>query len=250
MSNDAPKIDVGLTDLWMSGWFRGNELYSGFPITADDVVLDAGCGDGGYAAFAGRQGAHVMFCDILPDKVAKTEAQLRQTSARAIEPIVMTSERFPLADATATRVICLEVLEHVDDPALFLSELVRIAKPGALFAISVPHPASEAIQKVVAPEHFVHPFHVRVISPEALEEMARNAGLMIERHGAFGFYGAVQLALYRFIDVDHAQRHQHPIIKAWDETWRLALNAHDGPQIKAKLDQALPSSHVIIARKP
>ena len=50
---------IGLYDAILSGWFQNdtNELFTGIPISADDVVLDAGCGEGGVVAFCARRGA-------------------------------------------------------------------------------------------------------------------------------------------------------------------------------------------------
>lgn len=248
--SETPAKSVDLRDLNRLGWFNGNEIYPGFPISADDVVLDAGCGDGGYSLFAGRLGAHVIFSDILPEKMAKVEAALRQTPAREVTPIRTESQLFPLPDATVTRVICTEVLEHVEDPKLFFSELVRVAKPGALFVISVPHPASEAIQKVVAPpQYFQPPNHVRVFTEEAIAQLARDAGLIVERHDVSGFYGAIRLTLF-WMSYANLVTDKDPVLKAWDETWRLILDNKDKAQFISRLDQALPSSQILIARKP
>ena len=51
--------DVGYLDSKMGGWHNPQEgiLAEGFRITADDTVLDVGCGAGGAASFAAGQGA-------------------------------------------------------------------------------------------------------------------------------------------------------------------------------------------------
>ncbi|WP_215199644.1 methyltransferase domain-containing protein, partial [Escherichia coli] len=43
-----------------------------------------------------------------------------------LECLVSDCDPLPLADATATRVVSTEVIEHVDDPRQFLAELVRV----------------------------------------------------------------------------------------------------------------------------
>lgn len=242
--------DVGFVDHCMSGWFQGVELYKDFPIVRDDVVVDAGCGNGGYAAFAGKQGAHVVLCDLLPEKVASTAKLVRASGAREVTEVVTSSDRLPLPDALATKVICTEVLEHVDDPAFFVSELVRIAKPGALFALTVPHPASEGIQARVAPEwYFRKPHHLRVFQTEQFNKLVTGAGLEVIRHDWFGFYTTIFLALFRVCDTTLEER-DHPLLRAWAKTWRMVLEMEGGPELKAKLDEALPVSQIIIARKP
>ncbi|MGV8495600.1 class I SAM-dependent methyltransferase, partial [Pseudomonas aeruginosa] len=50
---------LGLRDAVLSGWFNQetDELFSGFPISAEDTVLDVGCGDGGNVHFCAMRGA-------------------------------------------------------------------------------------------------------------------------------------------------------------------------------------------------
>jgi 2-polyprenyl-3-methyl-5-hydroxy-6-metoxy-1,4-benzoquinol methylase len=48
-----------LADTSLSGWFRQetDELFEGFPIRAEDSVLDIGCGDGPFVQFCAQRGA-------------------------------------------------------------------------------------------------------------------------------------------------------------------------------------------------
>ena len=78
--------DVGLRDAVLDGRFLGEsgELLKGFAITADDTLLDVGCGEGVATLFAVRQGASVIFTDSELDKVRdlarQVEAQSRQAN--------------------------------------------------------------------------------------------------------------------------------------------------------------------------
>lgn len=61
-----PGVDIGLIDMTLSGWLQkdSGHLLEGFPINANDKVLDIGCGSGGYTLFAGRQGAEIYVADL------------------------------------------------------------------------------------------------------------------------------------------------------------------------------------------
>ncbi|VVN97913.1 class I SAM-dependent methyltransferase [Pseudomonas fluorescens] len=249
------KVDpymLGLQDAVLSGWFnqQTNELFKGFEIRADDIVLDVGCGDGGNVHFCGMRGAKIIIADIDAAKVEATRQRLSDTPAREVQCVVSDCNPLPLADGTATRVVSTEVIEHVDDPAQFLSELVRVGKPGALYLLSVPHPSSENLQKdIAAPEYFQKPNHIRVISEEQFKQMVSDAGLEVLSHDQYGFYWSLWMMLFWEAKVDFANP-DHPLLNHWADTWRAVLESPRGAVIKQALDAVVAKSQVIIARKP
>src|SRR5262249_38230243 len=147
---------LGLHDASLSGWYcdAQNELFLGFPIGADDVVLDVGCGDGGTMQFCAQRAAHIILADIDPDQITAAQKRRKDNLARKMEGYVTDSAPLPLRDDTATRIICMETLEHVDDPVQMMSELVRVGKPGARYLLTVPDPVGEHLQKHLAPASY------------------------------------------------------------------------------------------------
>ncbi len=250
----APELDpgrAGLIDATMGGWYRNEtgELIEGFPIRADDRVLDVGCGDGGNIYFAGQQGAHVTFVDIDASRVAETERRAKQSRAREIVPIVSDCTPIPLPDGYATVVICTEVIEHVPDAEAFVAELVRVGAPGARYFVSVPDPAMERLQKPLAPpSYFEAPNHVRVLQHAEFEALLRNQGLIVDRHTTYGFYWALWWALFWSCDIELGER--HPALDAWSQTWVHAMQTKDGPKIKRVLDGFGPKSQLVLAHLP
>jgi len=241
-----------LTDAYLSGWFRrdSGELFEGFPINAEDTVLDIGCGDGPFAQFCAERGAEVIFADIDAEKVAAVEAMLKQSPARGVIPLVTDANPIPLSDARVNKIIAMEVLEHVEDPAQFMRELVRVAKPGAQFLLTVPDPLGESVQKKLAPAaYFEHPNHIRVFQREEFEQLILDAGLVIERRADYGFYWSVWWFLFWACKQDLSPP-WHPLLDSWTHTWNMLLSMPDGARIKKALDAAMPKSQAIIARKP
>ncbi|WP_166222038.1 class I SAM-dependent methyltransferase [Pseudomonas atagonensis] len=249
------KIDpywIGLHDSMLSGWFNKEtgELFTGFPVNAEDIVLDVGCGDGGNLQFCGMRGAKVIIADIDANKVETSRQRLSETPAREVEHHVTDGNPLPIADATATRVVSTEVIEHVDDPAQFLAELVRVGQPGALYLLSVPHPSSENLQKgIAAPSYFQKPNHIRVISEEQFKAMVSEAGLEVISHGQHGFYWSLWMLLFWEAKVDLVNP-DHPLLNHWANTWKAVLDSPRGGQIKEALDSVVAKSQIIIARKP
>jgi SAM-dependent methyltransferase len=91
-------------------------------------VLDVGCGDDPYAPLLGDASEVVGF-----DVPGNPHADLHGS----IESIAV-------ADASFDVVLCLQVLEHVPDPAAAVRELRRVVRPGG---------------RVLASTHGVYPFH-------------------------------------------------------------------------------------------
>jgi SAM-dependent methyltransferase len=67
----------------------------------------------------------------------------RQLRPQAVQHKLETYSRLPFPDAAFDRVLSLETLEHVAEPAVFLAELRRVARPGAVLVLSCPPAAAE-----------------------------------------------------------------------------------------------------------
>ena len=240
-------------DTALSGWFNEGtgELFRGFPVHRDDTVLDVGCGDAPFTRFCAMRGAEVLFADIDEAKVHATQLALQDTPARKISPIVSDCNPLPLEDETVDKVISLEVLEHVDDPEVFLRELVRVGKPGALYLITVPDPVIEKLQKNgLAPDaYFAKPNHIRIIERENFSQLVKDAGLEIVRQDRFGFYWSMWWVFF-WACRQNVSPPWHPLLQSWTSTWSRLLETEDGPRIKRALDDFLPKTQLIIARKP
>lgn len=260
----SPSRSAGFRDAILGGWYQKatGELYRGFPVSADDVVLDVGCGQGGNALFCAQQGAYIIFTDPEADKVQSLEARLLESPACGWEGHVSDSRPLPVADNTATRIILSEVLEHVEKPEELLREVVRTGRSGALFFLSVPDALGEELQKAVAPAaHFLPPNHVNIFSREAFAALVQEAGLVVEQHRFYGFYWSVWMTLYwatqraSGVLMDGATRDQleppfHPLLDRWALLWQDMLNLPDGKLLREQFDAILPKNQIIVARKP
>ncbi|WP_223531937.1 MULTISPECIES: class I SAM-dependent methyltransferase [unclassified Pseudomonas] len=256
--------DIGLYDALLDGWFLGDsgELLKGFAITADDTLLDVGCGEGVATLFAVRQGASVIFTDSEHDKVRDLARRVQAQSDKANLGLVSNSLPLPLADGCASKVVCMEVLEHIDQPEPFMAELVRMGRPGALYLLSVPSPVGEHLQKGIAPaSYFQSPNHVQIFSPERFAALVEDAGLVIEHRQASGFFWVMGMIFFWASERaagrelggavrDRIQAPYPPLMESWAKTWQDLLAQPDGLAIKQMLDRFMPKSQVIIARKP
>ncbi len=242
---------VGFVNDHRNGWFdkEAGQLAKGFPISKDDVFIDVGCGDGGVAKFAAQMGSEVIATDIDPRAVKRTAEMLKHSGSTRFRVEVSDSNPLPVADNTCTRVACLEVLEHVDSPQQLITELVRIAKPGALFLLAAPDERSEAMQQGLAPAaYWESPNHLRVFSRVAFSTLVENAGLTIENRQYKSFFWAMWWTLFWAADQDLGDQ-EKPVLYHWSQTWHELMKTKEGDKIAKKLDEFMPKSQVIVARK-
>lgn len=256
--------NVGLKDAVQAGWYQSEtgELFRGFPVTADDVVVDVGCGAGGASLFCARYGAQVVYCDLDPANIESLDEKIRSTAARDPRGIVTDCTPLPIEDGFASRVIAMEMLEHVDDPDAILVELARIGKPGALYLISVPDASAERLQLPIAPpEYFRKPNHIHIFETADLEQLITSAGLEIVERSSYGFFWNLWMNMYWVCDraaknTPQAVSHDctkppyFPLLDDWTSLWARLSSLEEAQPLIRELDKALPKSQIFIARKP
>ena len=109
---------------------------------SDKVLLDLGAGMGGLSVALlrelGPQGLRVQAMDYNPDycRIARLRAQRYGLD---LPIVVAAGERLPYESGTFDGVVCLDVLEHVQDPQAVLRESHRVLKPGGVVLTTVPN---------------------------------------------------------------------------------------------------------------
>ena len=102
------------------------------------ALLDLGCGDGGFCAFAARRGATVHGLDVEPDTIARA---LDQVPAGDFRLGLM--ERLPWPGDSFDVVTSFNALQYALDPELALAEACRVARPDGRVAICKWGPPAE-----------------------------------------------------------------------------------------------------------
>jgi SAM-dependent methyltransferase len=251
LPSDFDPQSVPLRDNQLAGWFNqaSRELYTGFSIGPEDVLADIGCGTGMHARFCADHGAHVILIEANEIKLNVARARWSPGDAR-FESHLHSDIPFPIADGRCTRIVCNEVLEHVQDTAAFLAELKRIGAPGARYLLSVPAPFGERVLKHIAhPSYFEPPNHIRIIEPQEFRQMVTDAGLIVESESGYGAYWAIYWWLW-WCDPQPSIAPRHPVLDHLAFAWNGLLDSTNGLLIKQALDRCLPKSQVIVARKP
>ncbi|CAB1102353.1 unnamed protein product [Ectocarpus sp. CCAP 1310/34] len=100
-------------------------------------ALDVGCGGGLLSESLARLGAEVIGVDPSPENVAVASAHAQGDSlTRTIRYEATTAKELENRGEQFDLVASLEVIEHVEDPAGFVSSLASLTRPGGMLAMS------------------------------------------------------------------------------------------------------------------
>jgi 2-polyprenyl-3-methyl-5-hydroxy-6-metoxy-1,4-benzoquinol methylase len=154
------------------------DLLARIPQTATDV-LEFGCGEGALgSALKQRQRARVVGIELDPEAGAIAARRLDAVLSGDVRDVIykLKKERF---DA----IVGGDILEHLDEPWTFLSDLRRIAAPGATLLLSLPNVANWAIVDDLLHGRFDYVYlgllcagHLRFFTRRSIEEMIAISG--------------------------------------------------------------------------
>lgn len=150
-------------------------------------VADVGCGGGILAESLARKGATVTGIDVAPKVLATARLHLHESELE-VDYREITVEEFAADEAgTFDVVTCMEMLEHVPEPASIIRSVQQLLKPGghAFFSTLNRTPLAFALG-IVGAEHIARLLprgthrYDRFIRPSELGSWARDAGMQVE----------------------------------------------------------------------
>jgi len=100
-----------------------------------DMVLEVGCGSGNVLEALPHETKPV---GIDLSSMLVTESRVR-LAGRGGMIAQANAEQLPFPTSHFSRIICTEVLEHVQRPEVVLGEIARVAQPDAIIVISIPN---------------------------------------------------------------------------------------------------------------
>jgi 2-polyprenyl-6-hydroxyphenyl methylase / 3-demethylubiquinone-9 3-methyltransferase len=149
-------------------------------------VLDVGCGGGLLSESLARAGAEVTGIDLAPGMIEVARLHAAE-SGLAIDYRMMAAEKLAQECPSHFHVVtCMEMLEHVPDPAAMTATLARLLAPGgALFVSTLNRNLKSFLLAIVGAEYVLrlippgtHEYE-RLILPSELARWARAAGLTL-----------------------------------------------------------------------
>ena len=149
-------------------------------------VLDVGCGGGLLSESLARAGAQVTGIDLAPGMIEVARLHAAE-SALAIDYRVAAGEELARESPGGFDIVtCMEMLEHVPDPAAMTATLAHLLRPGgALFVSTLNRNLKSFLLAIVGAEYVLrliprgtHEYE-RLIVPSELARWARAAGLSL-----------------------------------------------------------------------
>lgn len=138
-------------------------------------VVDVGCGAGAFAPELIKAGHKWLGLEQSDHCITLLERrQLPHRKLQAADP------RFPCLDREFDHAVCIEVLEHIENPESFLSEIARVVRGRALFSV----PNTEVLPFLkdweVVPWHLLEADHKNFFTRTSLRELLKKYFARVE----------------------------------------------------------------------
>jgi len=99
-------------------------------------VLDVGCGAGLLSEALAREGAHVTALDLAPELIDVAKLHLLESGLTVDYRLQSVEALAAQAPASFDAITCMEMLEHVPDPAAVIRACATLLKPGGQLFLS------------------------------------------------------------------------------------------------------------------
>jgi len=171
-------------------------------------VVDVGCGGGLLTEGMAQLGADVCGIDLAGDALDVAKLHLHESG------LVINYEEISVEEFAQKRpggydiVTCLEMLEHVPEPASVISACVKLLKPGgSVYFSTINRTAKSYLMAIVGAEYILKLLpqgthdHKKFIRPSELDKWARQSGLML-KHSTGMHYNPVTEQFWLAPDLD------------------------------------------------
>lgn len=161
---------------------------------AGKKVIDIGCGGGILAESMAKKGADVTGID-LSDKALKVADLHSMESGVQVRYEKIAAEDMAAREAGQYDVVtCMEMLEHVPDPAAIVRAAANLAKPGGkLFFSTLNRNMKSYVMAIIGAEYLLRLLpkgthdYAKFITPAELAHYTREGGLQIDGFKGMGY---------------------------------------------------------------
>jgi len=182
------------------------------------AVLDVGCGGGILAESMAARGAQVTGIDMGEAPLAVARLHLKE-SGQQVDYQKITAEALAAQIPAGFDVVtCMEMLEHVPDPAQTVAACAQLVKPGGhVFFSTINRNPKSWLFAIVGAEYVLgllpkgtHEY-VKFIRPSELEQWCRKAGLSVREYTGMHYNPLLkQYSLGKGVDVNYLAYTRRP----------------------------------------
>ena len=205
MINADPQELAKFSELAHRWWDPGSEfrpLHQINPLRLDWIdrlarltgkrVLDVGCGGGILAESMARRGADVLGIDLAAKPLKVAQLHALETGVQSLDYREVSAEALAAeVPASFDAVTCMEMLEHVPQPASIVEACAALVKPGGwVFFSTINRNAKAFLYAIVGAEHVLKLLpkgtheYAKFIRPSELARWCRDARLeLLESRG-------------------------------------------------------------------
>jgi 2-polyprenyl-6-hydroxyphenyl methylase/3-demethylubiquinone-9 3-methyltransferase len=148
-------------------------------------ALDIGCGGGILSDSMARRGANVLGIDLAAKPLKVAQLHALESGTENVEYREVAAEALAAEQpGTFDTVTCMEMLEHVPEPASIVAASARLVKAGGwVFFSTINRNTKAFVFAIVGAEHVLNLLpkgtheYARFIRPSELAQWCRNAGL-------------------------------------------------------------------------
>ncbi|HMV19136.1 MAG TPA: bifunctional 2-polyprenyl-6-hydroxyphenol methylase/3-demethylubiquinol 3-O-methyltransferase UbiG [Rhodocyclaceae bacterium] len=181
---------------------------------AGKQVIDVGCGGGILSESMAARGAHVTGIDLSDKALGVARLHLYESGQTVDYRHISAEDMARETPGQFDAVTCMEMLEHVPDPASTIRACAALVKPGGhVFFSTLNRNPKAYLMAVVGAEYVLKLLpkgthdYAKFIKPSELSRYVRNAGLDVEELIGMRYNPFTQIyALGRDTDVNYLMR--------------------------------------------
>lgn len=163
-------------------------------------VADIGCGGGLLSEALAKAGAAVTAIDLAPEVIEVARLHLHETNDSRPQPIeidyrLSSSRELAASEAGAfDAVCCMELIEHVPDPAALVDDLAALLRPGGKLFLSTLNRTPLSFATAILGAEYIagllprgtHDYR-QFLRPSELAALLRRSGLGLEEISGIGY---------------------------------------------------------------
>jgi 2-polyprenyl-6-hydroxyphenyl methylase / 3-demethylubiquinone-9 3-methyltransferase len=151
-------------------------------------IVDIGCGGGILSESMAARGAHVTGIDLADKPLKVAKLHLLESGQQVDYQLISAEDLAQQKPHQFDVVTCMEMLEHVPDPASTIKACATLVKPGGqVFFSTINRNPKAYLFAVIGAEYILNMLpkgthdYAKFIKPSELASMAREAGLNVEQ---------------------------------------------------------------------